>query len=183
MTAPKICSIISLRFVQLGFRSIRWIQVFSRARKSSILRFMKKFMYIFGALVALRFRHVGVLLFVLHVTECIPDRMVPGVYCHADTRGNIIRSKFNFWANGGPSKTLVSLPRRGHVGWVSRIRSRSGVRFCKVRFISGVTYLVIVAMYLLLVEFVKKYFYKKYEYLIRNSRQITIAPFSCANRN
>ena len=81
---------------------------------------------------------------------------------------NIIRSKFNFWANGGPSKTLV-LATFGAVivGWgltYSFLGPAFG--FAKFGFYPVLLILVIVAMYLLLVEFVKKYFYKKYEYLI-----------------
>ena len=141
----------------------------ARPKKFNIA-FMKKFMYIFGPLSSLfDFATFGVLLFVLHVNGMA---FQTGWFLESIATQtlvvNIIRSKFNFWANGGPSKTLV-LATFGAVivGWgltYSFLGPAFG--FAKFGFYPVLLILVIVAMYLLLVEFVKKYFYKKYEYLI-----------------
>ena len=138
--------------------------------KNFNIKFMKKFMYIFGPLSSLfDFATFGVLLLVLHVNGVA---FQTGWFLESIATQtlvvNIIRSKFNFWANGGPSKALA-LATFGAVavGWgITYSFLGPAFGFARFGFYPVLLILVIVAAYLLLVEFVKKYFYAKYEYLI-----------------
>jgi Mg2+-importing ATPase len=141
----------------------------ARPKKFSIV-FMKKFMYIFGPLSSLfDFATFGVLLFVFHVSGAT---FQTGWFLESIATQtlvvNIIRSKFNFWVNGGPSKALA-LATFGAVvvGWgITYSFLGPAFGFTKFGIYPVALILVIVAAYLLLVEFAKKYFYAKYEYLI-----------------
>jgi Mg2+-importing ATPase len=141
----------------------------ARPKKFNIA-FMKKFMYIFGPLSSLfDFATFGVLLYVLHVNGMA---FQTGWFLESIATQtlvvNIIRSKFNFWANGGPSRALV-LATVGAVivGWgITYSFLAPAFGFAKFGFYPVLLILAIVAAYLLLVEFAKKYFYKRYEYLI-----------------
>jgi Mg2+-importing ATPase len=141
----------------------------ARPKKFSIV-FMKKFMYIFGPLSSLfDFATFGVLLYILHVNG---TAFQTGWFLESIATQtlvvNIIRSKFNFWQNGGPSRALV-LATFGAVvvGWgITYSFLGPAFGFAKFGFYPVLLILVIVAAYLLLVEFAKKFFYKKYEYLI-----------------
>jgi Mg2+-importing ATPase len=138
--------------------------------KNFNIKYMKKFMYIFGPLSSLfDFATFGVLLLVLHVNGMA---FQTGWFLESIATQtlvvNIIRSKFNFWANGGPSRALV-LATFGAVavGWgITYSFLGPAFGFAKFGFYPVLLILAIVAAYLLLVEFVKKYFFKKYEYLI-----------------
>jgi hypothetical protein len=81
---------------------------------------------------------------------------------------NIIRSKFNFWSNGGPSRSLVlSTFGAVAVGWgITYSFLGPAFGFARFGFYPVLLILLVVAAYLLLVEVAKKYFFKKYEYLI-----------------
>lgn len=141
----------------------------ARPKKFNIV-FMKKFMYIFGPLSSLfDFATFGVLLFVLHVNG---TAFQTGWFLESIATQtlvvNIIRSKFNFWANGGPSRALV-LSTFGAVvvGWgITYSFLAPAFGFAKFGWYPVALILVIVAAYLALVEFAKKFFYMKYEYLI-----------------
>jgi Mg2+-importing ATPase len=141
----------------------------ARPKKFNIV-FMKKFMYIFGPLSSLfDFATFGVLLYVLHVNGMA---FQTGWFLESIATQtlvvNIIRSKFNFWSNGGPSKALV-LATFGAVavGWgITYSFLGPAFGFAKFGFYPVLLILAIVVAYLLLVEVAKKYFYKKYEYLI-----------------
>ena len=141
----------------------------ARPKKFNIV-FMKKFMYIFGPLSSLfDFATFGVLLYVLHVNGMA---FQTGWFLESIATQtlvvNIIRSKFNFWSNGGPSRALV-LATFGAVavGWgITYSFLGPAFGFAKFGLYPVLLILVIVAAYLLLVEFAKKFFYKKYEYLI-----------------
>ncbi len=138
--------------------------------KNFNIQYMKKFMYIFGPLSSLfDFATFGVLLLVLHVNGMA---FQTGWFLESIATQtlvvNIIRSKFNFWQNGGPSRALV-LATFGAVivGWgITYSFLGPAFGFAKFGLYPVLLILAIVAAYLLLVEFVKKYFYKKYEYLI-----------------
>jgi len=141
----------------------------ARPKKFNIV-FMKKFMYIFGPLSSLfDFATFGVLLYVLHVNGVA---FQTGWFLESIATQtlvvNIIRSKFNFWSNGGPSKALV-LATFGAVavGWgITYSFLGPAFGFAKFGLYPVLLILVVVAAYLLLVEFAKKFFYARYEYLI-----------------
>lgn len=141
----------------------------ARPKKFNIV-FMKKFMYIFGPLSSLfDFATFGVMLFVLHVNGMA---FQTGWFLESIATQtlvvNIIRSKFNFWSNGGPSKALV-LATFGAVavGWgITYSFLGPAFGFAKFGFYPVLLILLVVAAYLMLVEVAKKYFYKRYEYLI-----------------
>ncbi len=141
----------------------------ARPKKFNIV-FMKKFMYIFGPLSSLfDFATFGVLLYVLHVNGVA---FQTGWFLESIATQtlvvNIIRSKFNFWSNGGPSKALV-LATFGAVavGWgITYSFLGPAFGFARFGFYPVLLILAIVVAYLLLVEVAKKFFYKKYEYLI-----------------
>ncbi|HUC01695.1 MAG TPA: magnesium-translocating P-type ATPase [Candidatus Paceibacterota bacterium] len=141
----------------------------ARPKKFNIV-LMKKFMYIFGPLSSLfDFATFGVLLFVLHVNG---TAFQTGWFLESIATQtlvvNIIRSKFNFWANGGPSRALVGATVSAViVGWgITYSFLAPAFGFAKFGWYPVALILVIVVAYLALVEFAKKYFYKKYEYLI-----------------
>ncbi len=141
----------------------------ARPKKFNIV-FMKKFMYIFGPLSSLfDFATFGVLLYVLHVNGMA---FQTGWFLESIATQtlvvNIIRSKFNFWQNGGPSRALV-LATFGAVmvGWgITYSFLAPAFGFARFGIYPVLLILAIVAAYLLLVEVAKKYFYKRYEYLI-----------------
>ena len=171
MTAPQILlnnflydsSQLSIPFDKVD------VDFLARPKKFNIA-YMKKFMYIFGPLSSLfDFATFGVLLLVLHVNGMA---FQTGWFLESIATQtlvvNIIRSKFNFWANGGPSKALV-LATFGAVavGWgITYSFLGPAFGFAKFGLYPALLILAIVAAYLLLVEFVKKYFFRKYEYLI-----------------
>ncbi|HEY5220784.1 MAG TPA: magnesium-translocating P-type ATPase [Candidatus Paceibacterota bacterium] len=141
----------------------------ARPKKFNIA-FMKKFMYIFGPLSSVfDFATFGVLLFVLHVNG---TAFQTGWFLESIATQtlvvNIIRSKFNFWSNGGPSRALV-LATFGAVavGWgIAYSFLGPAFGFARFGFYPVLLVLVVVVAYLLFVEVAKKYFYKRYEYLI-----------------
>lgn len=132
--------------------------------------FIKKFMIIFGPLSScFDFITFAVLLWALHVSgfgfqtgwflESIATQTLVV---------NVIRSRANFWSNGGPSKALIASTFGAvAVGW---ILTYSGVGrlfgFIQLHLGAIVLILLIVIAYLLTVEIAKKYFYRKYGYLI-----------------
>jgi Mg2+-importing ATPase len=171
MTAPQI---LLNNFLydssQLSIPFDKVDQDFLARPKKFNIAYMKKFMYIFGPLSSLfDFATFGVLLLVLHTNGMA---FQTGWFLESIATQtlvvNIIRSKFNFWANGGPSKALV-LATFGAVavGWgITYSFLGPAFGFAKFGLYPVLLILAIVAAYLLLVEFVKKYFFRKYEYLI-----------------
>jgi Mg2+-importing ATPase len=171
MTAPQI---LLNNFLydssQLAIPFDKVDQDFLARPKKFDIKFMKRFMYIFGPLSSLfDFATFGVLLFVLHVNGVA---FQTGWFLESIATQtlvvNIIRSKFNFWQNGGPSKALV-LATFGAVavGWgITYSFLAPAFGFAKFGFYPVLLILVIVAAYLLLVEFAKKFFYQKYGHLI-----------------
>jgi Mg2+-importing ATPase len=171
MTAPQI---LLNNFLydssQLSIPFDKVDQDFLERPKKFNIAYMKKFMYIFGPLSSLfDFATFGVLLLVLHTNGMA---FQTGWFLESIATQtlvvNIIRSKFNFWQNGGPSKALVFATFGAvAIGW-GITYSFLGPAFGFARFglYPVLLILVIVAAYLLLVEFVKKYFFRKYEYLI-----------------
>jgi Mg2+-importing ATPase len=171
MTAPQI---LLNNFLydssQLSIPFDKVDQDFLARPKKFNIAYMKKFMYIFGPLSSLfDFATFGVLLLVLHTNGMA---FQTGWFLESIATQtlvvNIIRSKFNFWQNGGPSKALV-LATFGAVavGWgITYSFLGPAFGFAKFGLYPVLLILVIVAAYLLLVEFVKKYFFRKYEYLI-----------------
>jgi Mg2+-importing ATPase len=171
MTAPQI--LLNNFLYDSSQLSIPFDKVdadFLERPKNFNIKYMKKFMYIFGPLSSLfDFATFGVLLLVLHTNGMA---FQTGWFLESIATQtlvvNIIRSKFNFWANGGPSKALV-LATFGAVavGWgITYSFLGPAFGFAKFGLYPVLLILVIVAAYLLLVEFVKKYFFRKYEYLI-----------------
>ncbi|HUC31483.1 MAG TPA: HAD-IC family P-type ATPase, partial [Candidatus Paceibacterota bacterium] len=171
MTAPQI---LLNNFLydssQLAIPFDKVDQDFLARPKKFNIAFMKKFMYIFGPLSSVfDFATFGVLIFIFHASGAT---FQTGWFLESIATQtlvvNIIRSKFNFWSNGGPSKILVfSTFGAVIVGWAitySFLGPPFG--FTKFGIYPVMLILVVVAAYLLLVEFVKKYFYAKYEYLI-----------------
>jgi len=171
MTAPQI---LLNNFLydssQLSIPFDKVDQDFLARPKKFNIKFMKRFMYIFGPLSSLfDFATFGVLLFVLHVNGMA---FQTGWFLESIATQtlvvNIIRSKFNFWSNGGPSKVLV-LATFGAVavGWgVTYSFLAPAFGFARFGLFPVLLILVIVAAYLLLMEIVKKFFYNKFEYLI-----------------
>jgi Mg2+-importing ATPase len=171
MTAPQI---LLNNFLydssQLSIPFDKVDQDFLARPKKFNIAYMKKFMYIFGPLSSLfDFATFGVLLLVLHTNGMA---FQTGWFLESIATQtlvvNIIRSKFNFWQNGGPSKALVFATFGAvAVGWgITYSFLGPAFGFAKFGLYPVLLILVIVAAYLLLVEFVKKYFFRKYEYLI-----------------
>jgi Mg2+-importing ATPase len=132
--------------------------------------FMKKFMFIFGPLSSLfDFATFGVLLFVFHASGAT---FQTGWFLESIATQtlvvNIIRSKMSFWKNGGPSKALFGATLGAVVVAWGVAYSPLGALFNFVRL--GATALgfiiLIVLVYLCAVEIAKKFFYRKYGYLI-----------------
>jgi Mg2+-importing ATPase len=171
MTAPQILlNNLLYDSSQLSIPFDKVDQDFLARPKNFNIQYMKKFMYIFGPLSSVfDFATFGVLLLVLHVNGMA---FQTGWFLESIATQtlvvNIIRSKFNFWQNGGPSRALV-LATFGAVavGWgITYSFLGPAFGFARFGFYPVLLILVIVAAYLLLVEFVKKYFFRKYEYLI-----------------
>ena len=171
MTAPQI---LLNNFLydssQLSIPFDKVDQDFLARPKKFNIAYMKKFMYIFGPLSSLfDFATFGVLLLVLHVNGMA---FQTGWFLESIATQtlvvNIIRSKFNFWQNGGPSKALVFATFGAvAVGWgITYSFLGPAFGFARFGFYPVLLILAIVAAYLLLVEFVKKYFFRKYEYMI-----------------
>jgi Mg2+-importing ATPase len=171
MTAPQI---LLNNFLydssQLAIPFDKVDQDFLARPKDFNIKYMKKFMYIFGPLSSLfDFATFGVLLLVLHVNGMA---FQTGWFLESIATQtlvvNIIRSKFNFWQNGGPSRVLVVATFGAvAVGWgITYSFLAPAFGFAKFGLYPVLLILAIVAAYLLLVEFVKKYFFRKYEYLI-----------------
>lgn len=171
MTAPQI---LLNNFLydssQLAIPFDRVDDDFLARPKKFDIKYMKMFMYIFGPLSSLfDFATFGVLLFVLHVNG---TAFQTGWFLESIATQtlvvNIIRSKFNFWANGGPSRTLVlSTFGAVAVGWgITYSFLAPAFGFAKFGWYPVSLILLVVAAYLLFVEFAKKFFFRKYEYLI-----------------
>jgi Mg2+-importing ATPase len=132
--------------------------------------FMKKFMIIFGPLSScFDFITFGVLLFVLRVTG---TTFQTGWFLESIATQtfvvNIIRSRADFWKNGGPSKALAfATVGAVAVGWLITYSFLGpALNFTKFGIYPDALIVVIVIGYLLAVEVAKKYFYRRYGYLI-----------------
>ena len=81
---------------------------------------------------------------------------------------NIIRSRADFWKNGGPSKVLAfATVGAVAVGWLITYSILGpALSFTKFSIYPIGLILLIVVSYLLAVEIAKKYFYERYGYLI-----------------
>jgi Mg2+-importing ATPase len=132
--------------------------------------FMKKFMFIFGPLSSVfDFVTFGVLLLVFHAAGAA---FQTGWFLESIATQtlvvNIIRSKFSFWKNGGPSKALIgSTLGAVAVAW-GVAYSPIGALFNFVRLGGSALgfIILIVLVYLCVVEVAKKYFYQAYGHLI-----------------
>jgi len=132
--------------------------------------FMKKFMIIFGPLSScFDFITFAVLLWMFRLSGAA---FQTGWFLESIATQtlvvNIIRSRANFWSNGGPSKVLV-LSTFGAVaiGWLITYSFLGPLfQFTRFTFYGIVLILLIVVAYLLTVEVAKKYFYRRYGYLI-----------------
>ncbi len=132
--------------------------------------FMKKFMIIFGPLSScFDFATFGVLLFVLRYTGAA---FQTGWFLESIATQtlvvNIIRSRADFWKNGGPSKALA-FATFGAVGTAWGITYSflgPALNFTRFGLYPVFLIVVIVIVYLFAVEVVKKYFYRRYGYLI-----------------
>ena len=143
---------------------------FLKRPKKFDITFMKKFMLIFGPLSScFDFMTFGVLVWILHVSGGV---FQTGWFLESIATQtlvvNIIRSRANFWKNGGPSKILMfSSFGAVAIGWaITYSRLGSLFQFTPFTIYPVVLILAIVVAYLLTVEFAKKYFYQKYGYLI-----------------
>ncbi|HVN26070.1 MAG TPA: magnesium-translocating P-type ATPase [Candidatus Paceibacterota bacterium] len=144
-------------------------QFLQRPKKFDI-GFMKKFMVIFGPLSScFDFVTFGVLLFVLRAAG---GAFQTGWFLESIATQtlvvNVIRSRESVWAGGGPSRTLfLATAGAVAVGW-GITYSALGVPlgFVKLGALPVVLILVIVAAYLVVVNFAKGYFYRRYGALI-----------------
>jgi P-type Mg2+ transporter len=132
--------------------------------------FMKKFMIIFGPLSScFDFITFGVLLWIFHFSG---GAFQTGWFLESIATQtlvvNVIRTRFNFWKNGGPSKVLMfSTFGAVIIGWAITYSFIGPLfNFTIFTWYPVVLILCVVAAYLLTVEFAKKYFYQKYGYLI-----------------
>ena len=132
--------------------------------------FMKKFMLIFGPLSScFDFITFGVLLYALHVTGAT---FQTGWFLESIATQtlvvNIIRSRADFWKNGGPSKALAFATAGAvAVAWLITYSFLGPtLNFTKFGIYPVALIVLIVVSYLLAVEVVKKYFYRRYGYLI-----------------
>jgi Mg2+-importing ATPase len=132
--------------------------------------FMKKFMFIFGPLSSVfDFVTFGVLLFIFRASGAA---FQTGWFLESIATQtlvvNIIRSKFSFWKNGGPSRALIfSTFGAVAVAW-GVAYSPLGTLFNFVRLGGSALgfIILIVLVYLCVVEIAKKYFYRAYGHLI-----------------
>ncbi len=141
----------------------------ARPKKFDIT-FMKKFMMIFGPLSSLfDFMTFGVMLFVFHFSGA---SFQTGWFLESIATQtlvvNIIRSKFNFWANGGPSKALLGASVGAvAVAWgIAYSFFGPAFGFAAIGVRALIYILLITFAYLALVEVAKKYFYRAYGGLI-----------------
>jgi len=132
--------------------------------------FMKKFMIIFGPLSScFDFITFGVLFWMLRYTGAT---FQTGWFLESIATQtlvvNIIRSRAEFWKNGGPSKALMFATIGAvAVGWfITYSFLGPTLNFTKFGVYPDVLILLIVAAYLFTVEIAKKYFYRRYGYLI-----------------
>jgi Mg2+-importing ATPase len=132
--------------------------------------FMKKFMYIFGPLSSLfDFITFGILLLAFHLGGA---GFQTGWFLESIATQtlvvNIIRTRFSFWKNGGPSKALMFATLGAVVvAWgIAYSFLGPAFGFAKLGLRPVALILVIVVVYLLFVEVAKKYFYRKFGYLI-----------------
>lgn len=141
----------------------------ARPKKFDI-SFMKKFMIIFGPLSScFDFVTFAVLLWIFHFSG---GAFQTGWFLESIATQtlvvNIIRTRFNFWKNSGPSKALMFTTFGAVViGWAITYSFIGPLfNFTDFKLYPVVLILLVVAAYLLTVEFAKKYFYQKYGYLI-----------------
>lgn len=132
--------------------------------------FMKKFMIIFGPLSScFDFITFGILLFALKVSGAA---FQTGWFLESIATQtlvvNIVRSRLNFWQNGGPSKVLVAATVGAvAIGWaITYSVLGPAINFVKMGIYPVALILLVVVAYLLAVEVVKKYFYARYGRLI-----------------
>ena len=141
----------------------------ARPKKFDIT-FMKKFMMIFGPLSSVfDFITFGVMLVVFRFTGAT---FQTGWFLESIATQtlvvNIIRSKFNFWANGGPGKALLGASSGAvALAWaIAYLPFGSAFGFARIGAPAIGLIIVIVTVYLATVEIAKKYFYRKYGALI-----------------
>ncbi len=134
------------------------------------IKFMKRFMMIFGPLSScFDFVTFGVLLYVLHASGAT---FQTGWFLESIATQtlvvNIIRSRMNFWQNGGPSKALAFATIGAvAVGWLLTYSPLGpALNFTHFGWYPDLLILIIVTAYLFAVEIAKKYFYRRYGYLI-----------------
>ncbi len=134
------------------------------------ITFMKKFMYIFGPLSSLfDFITFGILLLVFHLGGA---GFQTGWFLESIATQtlvvNIIRTRFSFWKNGGPSKALMFATFGAVVvAWgIAYSPIAPFMNFVHMGIAPVALILVVVLVYLFAVELVKKAFYRKYGGLI-----------------
>ncbi|MDR3581964.1 MAG: magnesium-translocating P-type ATPase [Candidatus Pacebacteria bacterium] len=134
------------------------------------IAFMKKFMYIFGPLSSLfDFITFGILLFVFHLGG---SGFQTGWFLESIATQalvvNIIRTRFSFWKNGGPSKALMFATFGAvAVAWgIAYSPIAPFMNFVHMGLAPVALIVVVVLVYLFAVELAKKAFYKKYGALI-----------------
>jgi Mg2+-importing ATPase len=132
--------------------------------------FMKKFMYIFGPLSSLfDFITFGILLLVFHLSG---SGFQTGWFLESIATQtlvvNIIRTRFSFWKNGGPSKILMFATFGAvAVAWgIAYSPIAPFMNFIHMGIGPVALIVAVVAVYLFAVELAKKAFYKKYGGLI-----------------
>ena len=132
--------------------------------------FMKKFMYIFGPLSSIfDFITFGILLFVFHLGGA---GFQTGWFLESIATQtlvvNIIRTRFSFWKNGGPSKILMFATFGAvAVAWgIAYSPLAPFMNFVHMGIGPVALIIAVVIVYLFAVEFAKKAFYRKYGGLI-----------------
>jgi P-type Mg2+ transporter len=132
--------------------------------------FMKKFMIIFGPLSScFDFVTFAVLLFGLHM---VGASFQTGWFLESIATQtfvvSIIRSRANFWENGGPSKPLMwATVGAVAVGWlITYSFIGPSINFVKFGIYPLTLVVLVVIAYLFAVEVAKKYFYRRYGKLI-----------------
>ena len=132
--------------------------------------FMKKFMMIFGPLSScFDFVTFAVLLLALHMSG---GAFQTGWFLESIATQtlvvNVIRSRANFWENGGPSKALAFATIGAvAVGWgITYAFAGPALNFVRFGIYPVILIMLIVLAYLLAVEIAKKYFYARYGRLI-----------------
>jgi Mg2+-importing ATPase len=132
--------------------------------------FMKKFMYIFGPISSLfDFVTFGILLFVFHLGGA---GFQTGWFLESIATQtlvvNIIRTRFSFWKNGGPSKALLFATIGAVVvAWgIAYSPLAPFMNFVHMGIGPVALIIAVVVVYLFAVEIAKKAFYRKYGGLI-----------------